>query len=134
MVARDDLEVALRLSAQRQALQAFVAGDGLRQPFEHGLGHRAGVDILLAQGRGVNLPEFPSRCQVREPSGARLGPLGVRSLFFSGVPQGFHGVWHVSVPDAIHQWPRNHATLSFPDTECPGDGPLAGGPLHLRLN
>src|SRR5438552_3849042 len=73
MVARDDLEAPLRLGAQRQALQALVAGDGLRQALEHRLGHGAGVDILLAQGRGVSLPEFQAVAEFENSLGPDYG-------------------------------------------------------------
>src|ERR1051326_8881655 len=82
----DDLQSLLRPGTQGQALQAFVASNGLGEPLEHGLGHRAGVDVLLPQNRRVNLPELQAVAEFQNPLGLDYGsrrlrfPLSRRSL------------------------------------------------------
>ena len=132
MMPGDDLQTPFRLGAERQAFKALVAGDGLREPLEHGLGHRAGVDILLPQGRGVNLPEFQAVAEFQNSLWLDYGlrACGVSLSRASRRVFTACGFWAVGELHRAH----SRATLSLPDRECLGEGPLAGGPLHLRLN
>src|SRR5207245_903100 len=76
----DYLQTPLGLGAERKALKSLVARNGLRQALEHSLGHRAGVDILLAQGRGVNLPEFQAVAEFQNSLRLDYGGLGRQTL------------------------------------------------------
>src|ERR1035438_5353117 len=73
VVTSDYFQPSFRFGAERQAFQTLVPRYGLRQPLKHGLGHRAGVDILLAQRRGVNLPEFQSVAEFQNSLGLDYG-------------------------------------------------------------
>src|SRR5438552_4084987 len=115
MVARDDLEAPLRLGAQRKALKSLVARNSLGQALEHGLGHRAGVDILLAQGRGVNFPEFQAVAEFQNSQGLDYGRRA-RGISLSRASRKVFTVCGFWAVGGLHRG-HSRGTLSLPDTE-----------------
>ena len=123
MMTRDYFQPSFRLGAQRQALKALVTRDGLGQPLKHRLGHRAGVHILLAQSRGVNLPKLQAVAEFQDSLGLDYGrrACGVSLSRPSCKVFTVCGFWAIGGLHRAH----SRATLSLPDTECLREGPPA---------